>query len=63
VNKSVTSIYLAQQVRELDRITIEEKGVPGIKLMRSAAQACVDVLLEQGSSPGKVSVWRTGELK
>ena len=56
MNKSVTSIYLAQQVRELDRITIEEKGVPGIKLMRSAAQACVDVLLEQASSPGKVSV-------
>ena len=56
MNKSVTSIYLAQQVRELDRITIEEKGVPGIKLMRSAAQACVDVLLEQAYSPGKVSV-------
>lgn len=52
----MTSIYLAQQVRELDRITIEEKGIPGIKLMRSAAQACVDVLLRQASSPGKVSV-------
>jgi len=52
----VTSIYLAQQVRELDRITIEEKGIPGIKLMRSAAQACVDVLLGQAPSPGKVSV-------
>jgi NAD(P)H-hydrate epimerase len=56
VNKTVTSIYLAQQVRELDRITIEEKGIPGIKLMRSAAQACVDVLLGQAPSPGKVSV-------
>jgi hydroxyethylthiazole kinase-like uncharacterized protein yjeF len=56
VNKTVTSIYLAQQVRELDRITIEEKGIPGIKLMRSAAQACVDVLLERAPSPGKVSV-------
>ena len=52
----MTSIYLAQQVRELDRITIEEKGIPGIKLMRSAAQACVDVLLGQAPSPGKVSV-------
>ena len=52
----MTSIYLAQQVRELDRITIEEKGIPGIKLMRSAAQACVDVLLGQVPSPGKVSV-------
>lgn len=56
MNKTVTSIYLAQQVRELDRITIEEKGIPGIKLMRSAAQACVDVLLGQVPSPGKVSV-------
>jgi hydroxyethylthiazole kinase-like uncharacterized protein yjeF len=56
VNKTVISIYLAQQVRELDRITIEEKGIPGIKLMRSAAQACVDVLLGQAPSPGKVSV-------
>ncbi len=56
MNKTVTSIYLAQQVRELDRITIEEKGVPGIRLMRRAAQACVEVLLERASSPGKVSV-------
>ena len=52
----MTSIYLAQQVRELDRITIEEKGISGIKLMLSAAQACVDVLLGQASSLGKVSV-------
>ena len=56
MNKTVTSIYLAQQVRELDRIAIEEKGIPGIKLMRRAAQACVDVLLRNASSPGKVSV-------
>ena len=56
MNKTVTSIYLAQQVRELDRITIEEKGISGIKLMLSAAQACVDVLLGQASSLGKVSV-------
>jgi ADP-dependent NAD(P)H-hydrate dehydratase / NAD(P)H-hydrate epimerase len=56
VNKTVTSIYLAQQVRELDRIAIEEKGIPGINLMRSAAQACIDVLLGHVPSPGKVSV-------
>ena len=56
VNKTVTSIYLAQQVRELDRITIEREGISGIKLMRSAAQACVDVMLEQSPSPGKISV-------
>ena len=56
MNKTVTSIYLAQQVRELDRITIEEKGIPGIQLMRIAAQACVDVLLGHASAPGKVSV-------
>jgi hydroxyethylthiazole kinase-like uncharacterized protein yjeF len=56
VNKTMTSIYLAQQVRELDRIAIEEKGIPGINLMRSAAQACVDVLLRNSPYPGKVSV-------
>ncbi len=56
VNKTVISIYLAQQVRELDRIAIEEEGMPGIKLMRSAAQACVDVLLRRLPAPGKVSV-------
>jgi ADP-dependent NAD(P)H-hydrate dehydratase / NAD(P)H-hydrate epimerase len=56
VNKTVTSIYLAQQVRELDRITIEEKGIPGIRLMRNAAQSCVDVLLGRVPRPGKVSV-------
>ena len=56
VIKTMTSIYLAQQVRELDRIAIEEKGIPGINLMRSAAQACVDVLLRNSPYPGKVSV-------
>ena len=56
MNKTVISIYLAQQVRELDRIAIEEEGMPGIKLMRSAAQACVDVLLRRLPAPGKVSV-------
>ncbi len=49
-------LYLAAQVRELDRITIEERGVPGIVLMRRAAEACVAELLDRWPRPGRVAV-------
>ena len=32
-------LYSAAQVRELDRIAIEERGIPGLILMRRAAEA------------------------
>lgn len=39
-------LYTAQGVRELDRVAIEEFEVPGITLMRRAATACVEYILE-----------------
>ena len=45
-------LYTADQVRELDRRTIEDEGVPGLSLMRRAAAACVDVITARyGSQP------------
>lgn len=40
-------LYRASQVREIDRILIEEQGIPGLNLMRRAASACCDVLLQR----------------
>ena len=34
------SLYSSAEVRELDRIAIEEHGIPGLTLMRRAAEAC-----------------------
>ncbi len=39
-----TRLYRAAQVRELDRIAIEEHRIPGYTLMRRAGQASFDVL-------------------
>jgi|TARA_Y100000310_G_scaffold345518_1_gene465886 NAD(P)H-hydrate epimerase len=44
------SLYTAAEVRELDRVAIEDYGIPGITLMRRAGRACFDRLLE--SWPG-----------
>lgn len=49
-------LYSAAQVRELDRIAIEDHGVPGLTLMKRAAEACVEVLLNRWPSPGSVSI-------
>ena len=34
-----TALYTAEQVRELDRIAIQERAIPGIKLMKRAGRA------------------------
>lgn len=34
-----TALYTAQQVRDLDQIAIQERGIPGIKLMKSAGRS------------------------
>ncbi|MDD9957690.1 MAG: NAD(P)H-hydrate dehydratase [Gammaproteobacteria bacterium] len=41
------NLYRAEQVRELDRIAIEEKGIAGFKLMQAAAAAAFNALREQ----------------
>ncbi|NOY67234.1 MAG: NAD(P)H-hydrate dehydratase [Gammaproteobacteria bacterium] len=38
------TLYTAEQVRELDRIAIEEKAIPGLILMQRAAQATFEIL-------------------
>jgi hydroxyethylthiazole kinase-like uncharacterized protein yjeF len=40
-------VYLPEQVRELDRIAIEEQGVPGYELMTRAGQAFVAAARER----------------
>ncbi len=42
-------LYTAAQVRELDRIAIEERGVPGIQLMKRAGRAVFSALLSRWS--------------
>ncbi len=42
-----TNLYRAEQVRELDRIAIEEKGIAGFDLMQAAAAVAFNALREQ----------------
>jgi len=50
-------LYRAEQVRQLDRIAIEEHGIPGFTLMRRAARAAFDRLLAKWPVPGKIIVF------
>jgi NAD(P)H-hydrate epimerase len=61
VNKTVidspeSRLYDTSQVRELDRVAIEEEGIPGLTLMKRAAQACVETLLARWPEPASVAV-------
>lgn len=49
-------VYSGQQVRELDRIAIEEVGIAGLILMKRAAIACVDALFERWPHAKRVAV-------
>jgi NAD(P)H-hydrate epimerase len=44
MNKLPEIVYLTEQVREMDRLAIEEQGVPGIDLMRKAGLAVFDTI-------------------
>ena len=48
-------LYTATGVRELDRIAIEDLGIPAISLMRRAGQACVEVLSNRW--PAAKHIW------
>ncbi|MCG8325877.1 MAG: NAD(P)H-hydrate epimerase, partial [Thiotrichales bacterium] len=41
------ALYSAAQVRELDRLAIEEHGIPGLTLMERAGNACFATLRER----------------
>lgn len=49
-------IYLSSQTRELDRIVIEQHGVPGIALMRRAGEAAFARIMERYSGAGRMVV-------
>ncbi len=48
-------IVTAEQMRRIDRITIEERGIPGVQLMEKAGQAVADAVCER-FSPDSVAV-------
>ena len=49
-------LYNADQVRELDRIAIDELRIPGLVLMKRAGEACVRELTGRWPAAGQVSV-------
>ena len=51
-----TDLYTAAQVRELDRIAIEEQGIPGLTLMQRAGQAAYDELRRSWPTCQKIAV-------
>jgi len=51
-----TALYRAADVRELDRLAIEDRGVPGFTLMRRAARAAFDILLDHFPCPGMLTI-------
>jgi NAD(P)H-hydrate epimerase len=51
-----TRLYTADQVRELDRVAIEDHGVPGIHLMKRAGRAVLDTVLECWPEPSPLIV-------
>lgn len=49
-------LYLAQDVRELDRVAIEEFGIPGLKLMMRAGTAVFRALLTMWPTARRIAV-------
>lgn len=49
-------LYRAEQVRELDRIAIEDRGVPGFMLMTRAAEAAFQLLLAKWPRAKSIAV-------
>ncbi len=50
-------LHCTTQVREFDRIAIEERGIPGLTLMRRAGAACFDVLRQRWPTEERVTVF------
>lgn len=55
-NNIPQSLYTAQQTRELDRLTIENHGIPGSTLMARAAEACYQTISKRWSHAKKIAV-------
>lgn len=50
------ALYRAQQVREMDRLTIESYGISGDELMQRAGQAAFDLLRQRWPGAGRILV-------
>lgn len=50
-------LYTAASVRELDRLAIEEFGIPGLQLMKRAARAAFATVLERWPAPAHLHVF------
>lgn len=53
-------IYTAADVRELDRISIEDHGIPGITLMRRAGRVCFDRLIARWPDTRRLTLFCGG---
>ncbi|MDM3871558.1 NAD(P)H-hydrate dehydratase [Porticoccus sp. W117] len=56
-NQIANQLYRPSQVRELDRVAIEERGIPGFELMQRAGRAAFELLLECWPKPEKLHVF------
>lgn len=50
-------LYTAAQVRELDRVAIEEQGIPGFTLMRRAGRALFECLRSEFGDGGRITIF------
>ena len=44
-------IATAQQMRDMDRVAIQERGIPSVQLMERAAQSVADAALGLAGAP------------
>lgn len=51
------TLYTAASVRELDRVAIEEQGIPGITLMRRAGSSCFERLMQRWPDTARVTIF------
>lgn len=51
------ALFTASQVRELDRLAIENHGIPGLVLMKRAGRAALEALLSRWPSPQRITVY------
>ena len=51
-----TALYRAAQVRELDRLAIQEQGIPGYTLMSRAGAAVFDALRQRWPQAKRIAV-------
>ena len=52
-----TPLHSTTQVREFDRIAIEERGIPGLTLMQRAGEACFSVLRQRWTEEESITVF------